>query len=189
MATFVDPAIVAAACDGVTTVISMIGRHFAETAKGLWAVDAEGNEALIVAASIAGVGRFVWLSAHFADRDYPPIRLAAKRHAENAYRLEDGIRDRAYLPDVHARCGQPRRRGRTVDRTLGPRRSFPRQNRCRSSCVDAADALAAALDTDPARVVDLGGPDALTMDEGDGASPQCSASASGSCAFRVGSCR
>src|SRR5690349_3899542 len=70
-----DPVTVAAACRGATTVISMIGRHFAETRAGLWAIDAEGNEALVEGARTAGVRRFVLLSALFADRDYPPVLL------------------------------------------------------------------------------------------------------------------
>ena len=47
------------ACRETTTVISLVGRHFAETAEGLWGVDALGNEALIHAARDAGAKRFV----------------------------------------------------------------------------------------------------------------------------------
>jgi uncharacterized protein YbjT (DUF2867 family) len=162
-----DPAIVAAACDGVTTVISMIGRHFAETAEGLWAVDAEGNEALIIAASAAGVGRFVLLSALFADRDYPPVLLAAKRHAENAliaskmaYAI---VRPSTFMLGASSLVGAV---GPSIERWG---LAFVPATKSVSfvALIDVADALvAAALESDPALVVDLGGPEALTMDEG-----------------------
>ena len=162
-----DLDVVASACRGVTTVISMIGRHFAETAEGLWAVDAQGNEALVAAASAAGVGRFVLLSALFADRDYPPVLLGAKRRAEAAvvaskmtYAI---VRPSTFVLGPSSLVGAV---GPTIERwgiaVLPATRpvSFV-------ALVDVADALvAAALDTHPARVVDLGGPEALTMDEG-----------------------
>src|SRR6185436_5498221 len=75
---------VAAACEGAATVVSLIGRHFAATREGLWAVDAEGNAALVTAARGAGVKRFVLLSALFAERELGPVLLTAKRHAEAA---------------------------------------------------------------------------------------------------------
>jgi uncharacterized protein YbjT (DUF2867 family) len=69
-----DPEILAAACRGATTVVSMIGRHFAETREGLWAaldthparvVDLGGPEALTMtegARRVAAVlGKRVWI--------------------------------------------------------------------------------------------------------------------------------
>jgi uncharacterized protein YbjT (DUF2867 family) len=162
-----DPEIVAAACRGATTVVSMIGRHFAATAEGLWAIDAEANEALVAAARAAGVGRFVLLSALFADRDYPPVLLAAKRKAESAviastmaYAI---VRPSTFTVGASSLVGYV---GPTIERwglAILPRTrpiSFV-------ALVDVADAVvAAALDTSPARIVDLGGPEALTMTEG-----------------------
>jgi uncharacterized protein YbjT (DUF2867 family) len=162
-----DPEIVAAACRGARTVVSMIGRHFAETAEGLWAIDAEGNEALVAAARAAGVGRFVLLSALFADRDYPPVLLAAKRQAERAvvestmaYAI---VRPSTFTVGASSLVGYV---GPTIERwgiAVVPHTrpiSFV-------ALVDVADAVvAAALDTHPARVVELGGPEALTMTEG-----------------------
>ena len=79
-----EPSVVEQACRGATVVASMIGRHFAETAEGLWDVDARGNEALVKAAGTAGVRRFALLSALWADREYPVVLLQAKRYAEQA---------------------------------------------------------------------------------------------------------
>jgi uncharacterized protein YbjT (DUF2867 family) len=162
-----DSKVVARACRGVSTVISMIGRHFAETREGLWAVDAVGNEALIAAARDAGVGRFVLLSALFADRDYPPVLLAAKRHAETALAASKMpyaiLRPSTFMLGPSSLVGAV---GPTIERWG---LAFVPATRPVSfvALVDVADALvAAALDTHPARVVDLGGPEALTMDEG-----------------------
>src|SRR5437868_3828654 len=76
-----DEAALARACTGASTVISLVGRHFADSRERLWAVDALGNASLVRAAAAAGVKRFVLLSALWADRDLPPVLLAAKRHA------------------------------------------------------------------------------------------------------------
>src|SRR4051812_36491350 len=162
-----DAAVLATACKGVATVVSMIGRHFAETAEGLWAVDAEGNEALVAAASAAGVGRFVLLSALFADRDYPPVLLAAKRQAETAL-IASGmayavIRPSTFTLGSSSLVGYV---GPTIERWG---LAFVPATRPISfvALADVADALvAAALSTERALVADLGGPEALTMDEG-----------------------
>jgi uncharacterized protein YbjT (DUF2867 family) len=162
-----DPDVLAAACKNASTVVSMIGRHFAETAAGLWAIDAEANETLVSAAQAAKVGRFVLLSALFADRDYPPVLLGAKRKAEAAviastmtYAI---VRPSTFTTGASSLVGSV---GPSIERwglAFVPRTqpiSFV-------TLVDVADALvAAALDTDPARIVDLGGPEALTMTEG-----------------------
>jgi uncharacterized protein YbjT (DUF2867 family) len=162
-----DPAIVEEACRGVATVISLIGRHFAETAEGLWAIDAEANEALIEAARAAGARRFVLLSALFADRDYPPVLLAAKRRAERAV-IASGlayaiIRPSTFTVGASSLVGYV---GPTIER-WGV--AFVPDTRPISfvALADVADAVvAAALDTRSSRVVDLGGPEALTIAEG-----------------------
>jgi uncharacterized protein YbjT (DUF2867 family) len=162
-----DPEKVAAACRGVTTVISMIGRHFAETRAGLWAVDAEGNEALVEGARAAGVRRFVLLSALFADRDYPPVLLAAKRRAEGAviaskmaYAI---VRPSTFTVGASSLVGYV---GPTIERwgiAVVPDTkpiSFV-------ALEDVSDAVTlAALDTHPGRIVDLGGSEAITMKQG-----------------------
>jgi nucleoside-diphosphate-sugar epimerase len=63
-----DRAIVETACRGAEIVISLLGRHFAETQEGLWAIDAEANRALVVQARAAGVRRFVLLLVALARR-------------------------------------------------------------------------------------------------------------------------
>ena len=162
-----DADVVAAACRGVTTAVSMIGRHFAETAEGLWAVDAEGNEALVEAARAAGVARFVLLSALFAPRDLGPVLLAAKRQAERAL-VASGmayaiVRPSTFTLGASSLVGYV---GPTIERWG---LAFVPATKPISFVAlgDVADALvAAALDTHPSRVVDLGGPEALTMDDG-----------------------
>jgi uncharacterized protein YbjT (DUF2867 family) len=162
-----DPAIVATACRGVTTAISLIGRHFAETAEGLWAIDAEGNEALVDAARSAGVRRFVLLSALFADRDYPPVLLAAKRKAESAV-IASGlayaiIRPSTFTVGASSLVGYV---GPTIER-WGVAFVPHTQPISFVALADVADAVVAgALDTSSSRIVDLGGPEALTIAEG-----------------------
>jgi uncharacterized protein YbjT (DUF2867 family) len=162
-----DEKVVETACRGVTTVISLIGRHFAETAEGLWAIDAAGNEALVDAARAAGVRRFVLLSALFADRDYPPVLLGAKRRAERAV-VGSGmeyaiIRPSTFTVGASSLVGYV---GPTIER-WGV--AFVPATRPISfvALADVADAVVAgAIDTHPARIVDLGGPEALTISEG-----------------------
>jgi uncharacterized protein YbjT (DUF2867 family) len=64
-----EPASLAAAVNGVETVISTIGARFPIGDNGFEAVDWEGNRALIAAAKAAGVRQFVLLSAGSAGRD------------------------------------------------------------------------------------------------------------------------
>jgi uncharacterized protein YbjT (DUF2867 family) len=158
---------VRAACAGVDTVVSMIGRHFAASREGLWAIDATGNERLVEAAKQAGARRFVLLSALFADRDYAPVLLAAKRAAERALvgsELEYAIvRPSTFTIGASSLVGYA---GPTIER-WGLACIPATKPISFVAAVDVADALvAAALDTHPARVVDLGGPEALTMSEG-----------------------
>src|SRR4029079_10895060 len=114
-----------------------------------------------------GVSRFVLLSALFADREYPPVLLAAKRQAERAlvaskmaYAI---VRPSTFTLGSSSLVGAV---GPTIERWG---LAFLPATRPVSfvALVDVADALvAAALDAHPARVVDLGGPEAITMDEG-----------------------
>ena len=155
------------ACLGVDTVVSLIGRHFAETREGLWAIDAIGNETLIQVARTRGVRRFVLLSALFADRDYPPVLLAAKREAEAALvasGLEHAIiRPSTFTIGASSLVGYA---GPTIERWGVA--AIPKTKPISFvALVDVADALVAGtVSREPALVVDLGGPEALTMKEG-----------------------
>jgi len=162
-----DREIVETACRGAEIVISLLGRHFAETEEGLWAIDAEANRALVVQARAAGVRRFVLLSALFADRDYPPVLLGAKRHAERAV-IESGlsyaiIRPSTFVVGASSLVGYV---GPTIERWGVAFVPDTRPISFVATADVAAAVVAAALDTHPARIVDLGGPEALTIAEG-----------------------
>lgn len=85
-----DREAVARACEGASTLVSLVGRHFARTEQGLWDVDALGNEHLIRAARAAGARRCVLLSALWSERSLAPVLLRAKRHAEQVL-IESGL--------------------------------------------------------------------------------------------------
>jgi NADH dehydrogenase len=164
-----DAAAVGRAARGVTTLVSLIGRHFARTEAGLWDVEVGGNETLIRAAREARVGHFVLLSVLWADRDPGPVIFRAKRRAEDLLR-QSGLRSTILRPSMFV---------------LGPNSLVgilgPFIERCGVAVVPAPDSkpisfltttdladalLAAALarDTD-SRVYELGGPEALTLAE------------------------
>src|SRR5262245_41616787 len=67
-----DESALRAACEGADTVVSLFGRHFAETEQQIWDVDARGNELLADAARAASVKHFVLLSILWSDRDVGP---------------------------------------------------------------------------------------------------------------------
>jgi uncharacterized protein YbjT (DUF2867 family) len=164
-----DDAALARACSGASTVISLVGRHFADSRARLWAVDALGNAALIKAAVLANARRFVLLSALWADRELPPVLLGAKRHAERA--LMKASMDYAILRPSTFTTGASSLVG-----AVGPSIErwglafVPRPDSKPISFItlsDVADAIvAAALDHRRSLVVDLGGPEAITMAEG-----------------------
>jgi uncharacterized protein YbjT (DUF2867 family) len=164
-----DEAALARACAGAATVISLVGRHFADSRERLWAVDALGNAALVRAAERAGARRFVLLSALWADRDLPPVLLGAKRHAERA--LMDSSMEHAILRPSTFTSGPSSLIG-----AVGPSIErwglafVPRPDSQPISFItisDVADAIvAAALDPRRDLVVDLGGPEAITLGEG-----------------------
>jgi NADH dehydrogenase len=165
-----DADVLSRACAGVTTVISLVGRHFARTEQGLWDVDAVGNENLIRAAQAANVGRFVLLSALWSEKSLEPFLFRAKLHAEQAL-MKSGMRYAILRPSTFV-VGPSSLIGfvaPTIERwglafvpspDSGPV-SFIAE-------VDVARALVcAALDDDaPDRVVELGGPERLTFAEG-----------------------
>jgi uncharacterized protein YbjT (DUF2867 family) len=165
-----DAAVVGRAARGVTTLVSLIGRHFARTEAGLWDVETQGTAALIRAAQEAQVGHFVMLSALWADREPGPVLFRAKRRAEEML-IQSGLRYTILRPSMFVlganslvgsqgplieRCGLallPAPGDRPISFiTLG----------------DLSDALlAAARDQGAAnRVFEVGGPEALTLAEG-----------------------
>lgn len=164
-----DSDALARACDGASTVVSLVGRHFARTEQGLWDVDARGNENLVRAARAAGARRFVLLSALWSERSLAPVLFRAKRHAENAL-LESGlgytiVKPSTFMVGPSSLIGAL---GPTIERwgvafvpapDSGPV-SFIAE-------ADVARALVrAALDEDAGdRIVELGGPERLTFAE------------------------
>jgi uncharacterized protein YbjT (DUF2867 family) len=164
-----DDAALARACAGASIVISLVGRHFADSRERLWAVDALGNAALVRAAAAAGVKRFVLLSALWADRDLPPVLLAAKRHAERALMETDMtyaiLRPSTFTTGASSLIGAV---GPSIERW--GMAFIPRPDSQPISFItlqDVADAIvAAALDDRPKLVAELGGPEAITMAEG-----------------------
>ncbi len=164
-----DEAALVRACAGVSTVISLVGRHFADTRERLWSVDALGNAALVRAAAAAGVKRFVLLSALWADRELPPVLLAAKRYAEQAL-VESGMSYAILRPSTFTTGAS------SLVGAVGPSIErwglafIPRPDSQPISFITLADVaaaiVAAALDDRPSLVAELGGPEALTMAEG-----------------------
>jgi uncharacterized protein YbjT (DUF2867 family) len=94
-----DPNAVASACDGVTTVVSLVGRHFARTQDGFWQVDYQGNLNLMRAARSANAEHFVLMSALWADRDPGPVIFRVKHEAEEALR-DSGLRYTILRPPI-----------------------------------------------------------------------------------------
>jgi uncharacterized protein YbjT (DUF2867 family) len=165
-----DAAVVSRAAQGVTTLVSLIGRHFARTEAGLWDVETQGTAALIRAAQQAQVSHFVMLSALWADREPGPVLFRAKRRAEEML-MHSGLRYTILRPSMFVlganslvgsqgplieRCGLallPAPGDQPISfLTLG----------------DLSDALlAAARDQGAAnRMFEVGGPEALTLAEG-----------------------
>src|SRR5262245_54962688 len=77
-----DTAAVTHAAQGVKTLVSLIGRHFAATEAEFWQVEVQGAKNLIHAAREAQVEHFVLLSVLWSDRDLGPLLFRAKRQAE-----------------------------------------------------------------------------------------------------------
>lgn len=165
-----DAAVVSRAAQGVTTLVSLIGRHFARTEAVLWDVETQGTAALIDAARQAGVGHFVMLSALWADREPGPVLFRAKRRAEDLL-VRSGLRYTILRPSMFVlganslvgslgplieRCGLALLPG-PGDRPI----SF-------ITLGDLSDALLAAARDRGAvnRVFEVGGPQALTLAEG-----------------------
>jgi len=165
-----DPDAALRACDGASTVVSLVGRHFARTEQGLWDVDALGNENLVRAARAAGARRFVLLSALWSERPLAPVLFRAKRHAEQAL-LDSGLGHTILKPSTFM-VGPSSLIG-----ALGPTIErwgvafVPAPDSGPVSFIAEADVARAlvrsALEEDaPDRIIELGGPERLTFAEG-----------------------
>lgn len=94
-----DPASLAAACQGVTTVITTAnsaGRSGEDTVE---TVEIRGNQALVDAAREAGVRHFIFVSALGASEDSPVPFLRGKALAER-YLKESGLTYTILRPDI-----------------------------------------------------------------------------------------
>jgi uncharacterized protein YbjT (DUF2867 family) len=157
------------ACSGASTVVSLVGRHFARTEEGLWDVDARGNENLVRAARAAGARRFVLLSALWSERPLAPVLFRAKRHAEQVL-VESGLgytilKPSTFMVGPSSLIGAV---GPTIERWGVA--FVPAPDSGPVSFIAEADVARAlvrsAVEEDaPDRIVELGGPERLTFAE------------------------
>ena len=159
-----DPASLAAACDGVSAVITTanaVGRGGADTIES---VDRRGNRDLVEAAAAAGVRRFVFTSVLGAAPDSPLPLMQAKAETEEHLRasgmewtiLQPNLFMDTWVPTV---VGGPALAGEPV--------TIVGEGRRRHSFVAARDVAAyavAALDHPQAvrREIVIGGPEPLS---------------------------
>jgi uncharacterized protein YbjT (DUF2867 family) len=157
------------AAAGVGTVVSTansIGRRFAgERDLGMRAVDDEGYAALIQAAENAAVGRFVYLSlggpARLANSPFSNAKRATERRLRGSSMHEVIVR-----PDAYQELWLSSAVG--FDPAAGKAMIFGRGlSRVSYVAMDDVAAAVVALSQapDPPRVVELGGPEAITRIE------------------------
>ena len=159
-----DPASLAAACRGTTTVITTANSAQRGGADNVGAVDLDGNRALIDAASRAGVRQFVFVSVAFVDVGSPVPLFAAKARTEQHLR-DSGLTWTIVAPHIFLDVWF----GLLVGSALaaGMPVSLVRGGRARHSFIaadDVAEFAARAVDHDAAtnRRLVLGGPEALS---------------------------
>jgi uncharacterized protein YbjT (DUF2867 family) len=159
-----DPASLAAACDGVETVVTTANSASRGGEDTVETVDLAGNRALIDAAEQAGVRGFVFVSALGASADSPIPFLRAKAATEQRLR-ESALRWTVLAPTIFTQVwagmvvGLPVQRNRPV-KLIGSgtrRHSF-------ISARDVAAFAVAVIGREEAvqQVLPLGGPEALT---------------------------
>ena len=159
-----DPASLATACDGISTLIATANSAGRGGEDNVETVDLEGNRNLIEAASRAGVEHFVFLSAEGEDPESPVPFLRAKGIASARLR-ESGMTYTVLVPNLFMDVWiplvvlAPVASGRPV--TLvgeGSRRHYL------VAVDDVAGFAVAAVHSDHARNRDLliGGPEALS---------------------------
>lgn len=164
-----EPETLELACQGIHTVISLVGRHYASSRRTLWEIDADGNRNLIQAARDAGVDHFVLMSLLWTDRNLPPIIIPAKAAAESAL-MESGmrfsiLRPATFITGPNSLIGLF---GPTIERYgIAVVASQPSGPVSFISTEDLAEAiLNIALGSGPSnRVYELGGPERLTLAE------------------------
>ncbi len=159
-----DPASLRAACESVQGIITTANSMSRGGPDTIDSVDRHGNANLIDAATGAGVGRFVFISALGADPHHPMPLLQAKGETER--RLGQSTMDWTVLqPDFYmdmlpmAVIGAPALSGGTV--------TLVGEGRRRHSIIamkDVADYAVAALHSDGAigKVLQLGGAEAVS---------------------------
>ena len=159
-----DPPSLAAACDGVETVITTansVGRGGEDTVQS---VDLEGNRALIDAARGAGVSQFIFISALGADPGSPSDFLRAKAASEAHLRVS-GMTYTILAPNIFMDVwvpmivGGPALGGQPV--------TIVGEGRRRHSFVAVADVAAYATaavghPAAPDQYLPIGGPEALS---------------------------
>jgi uncharacterized protein YbjT (DUF2867 family) len=161
-----DPATLAGAAQGVETVISAIHGFVGEGNVSPRSVDWEGNMNLIRAAEGAGVSHFILVSISGASADHPMELFRMKYQAETALQRSSLawtiIRPTAYMELWASMIGEPLLK-------TGKTRVFGRGNNPINfvSIQDVARFVELAVTTETMRgeIVEVGGPENLTMNE------------------------
>jgi uncharacterized protein YbjT (DUF2867 family) len=161
-----DPASLAAACDGVTHVITTANAFMGRGGNTVDAVDRQGNRNLIDAARLAGVRQFVFTSALLPEMFKGEPFFAAKFETEDYLRasgLTWTILQPTAFMDIWAQIiGEPvLKRGATM--VFGPG-TYP----LNFVAIDnVADVAVLTIDNPAAfdRIVEIGGPENLTPNE------------------------
>ena len=159
-----DPASLAAACDGIETVLTTANTARRGGADTVDAVDLRGTMSLIDAAKAAPVRHFIYTSVLGADEHHPAPFLAAKGR-NNAHLQASGLRWTILAPNAFQEwwpavvVGAPALKGETV--------VIVGEGRRRHTFVAEADVAAfavAAVDHPAAidSVIPIGGPEALS---------------------------
>lgn len=95
-----DPASLAPACEGVSTLITTANSAGRGGEDNVETVDLEGNRNLIEAPSLAGVEHFIFVSAQGEDPDSPVPFLRAKGLSSKGLR-ESGMTYTVLVPDIY----------------------------------------------------------------------------------------
>lgn len=162
-----DRVSLAAACDGVTTVITTANAAQRGGDDNVDSVDHAGNLALIEAARAAGVRQFIFISAAYVDESSPVPLFAAKAVVEKAL-AHSGLTWTVIAPHVFMDVWFPMIIGSAL--AAGQPVSLVGKGKRRHSFIAAEDVAAfatASIDHDAAlneRLL-LGGPDALSWRE------------------------
>lgn len=162
-----DPKALARACRGADRVVSSVqALDSSPRSNKPSSVDGAGNHKLIDAAKAAGAQHVVFVSAYGAAPDNPVLFLRIK-HATEQYLMDSGLsftilRPAAYMEFWAALVGEPiLKSGKTAIFGQG-------KNPISFVSVDDVAHLVVSALTDPearGRTLDIGGPEALTMEQ------------------------